>query len=141
MYYRNVMKLNPDTIQRAPFWPELLAIKDTLSFAELGERFGAPGWVIRNAFERAGVTKEAMPRGPRANRKAEADTPGPTDTSDPLATLAGKLPDAEVAERAELALGAREGESWSIAAMRMLARRWGSRAASDRVSTHRGRRP
>lgn len=86
---------------KAPFWPDLLAVKDSASYSELSERFGQPAWAIRTAFERAGVSKKPMARGPRAYRKVDPDVaPPPAKPVDLLAALAGTVPDTEVAERA-----------------------------------------
>lgn len=93
-------RLAPHQIPTAPYWADVLAAKDTMSYAELSERFGPSAWAIRAAFERAGISKTPMPRGPRAFRKLDPeDAPVLAGSTDVLAALAGKAPDAEVAER------------------------------------------
>ncbi|MFZ5480643.1 MAG: helix-turn-helix domain-containing protein [Myxococcota bacterium] len=99
------MSIAPQDVPSAPWWPELLSIKDTLSYAALSERFGLPIHTLRRALELAGETKVNMPRGPK---RKSADDPAPpeappTDDRAPLdrhRSKVGRMPDAEVAQLA-----------------------------------------
>lgn len=98
------MSLSPDEALAAPWWPELLAIKDTLSYADLCARFGVNTYTLRRALELAGETKVNMPRGPkrRVTAASETEQPEPTTGSplDRVRSKVGRVPDSEVAELA-----------------------------------------
>ena len=94
-----------DKVLSARWWPELVQIKDTNSYAALAERFGAPLQAIRAALLRAGLQKTAMPRGPKpraAEPAPEVPTPGERSPDQQLRELAGTMPDPQVAERLAL---------------------------------------
>ena len=91
------MNIGPDEAITAPWWPELLAVKDTLTYAALCERFGVSMHALRRALELAGETKVSMPRG----RKPKADASAPVgDPLDRVRARIGRAPDSEIAELA-----------------------------------------
>ncbi len=100
------MSLTATDAERAPWWSELLAIKDETTFADLAARFGVTVYAIRKALERTGESKLAMPRGPKpAGARATA--------AEPLALAREKLgtmPDAELATMAGVPVEAIRGE-------------------------------
>lgn len=95
-----------DQILATPWWPEFLRIKDTLTWAALGERFGVQSQNLARALEAVGGTKVSMPRGrkPRGAAAPEASEPVEPTPEDILATRAGKAPDVEVAAAAGVAV-------------------------------------
>lgn len=95
----------------APWWPELLAVKDQLSWAALSKRFGVGEHALRRALADAGVTKAALPPGrkpkvppetapPAAESAPIADEPATPSPLDRHRAQMGKAPDAEIAELA-----------------------------------------
>lgn len=91
------MSVSPKDVHEAAWWPELLAVKDGLSYDALAQRFRVPVHTIRRALELAGETKVSLPRGPKARGAPGAAGSGPLDH---LRAKAGKVPDAEVAAQA-----------------------------------------
>ena len=72
------------SIEAAPWWPELLAVRDQLSVSELAARFGTTVVAIVLAFKRLGVAKTAQAKGgtppsaklsPRAKKILESRVP------------------------------------------------------------------
>lgn len=97
-----LMSISPDEVRSAPWWPELLAIKDSCTYADLSARFGVPVHTLRRALELAGETKAQMPRGPKPRRPHDAPVDGaPADTGlyplERVRAKVGRMPDAEVA--------------------------------------------
>lgn len=91
------MSVSPKDVHEAAWWPELLAVKDGLSYDALAQRFRVPVHTIRRALELAGETKVNLPRGPKARGAPAGPSTGPLDH---LRAKAGKMPDAEVAAQA-----------------------------------------
>ena len=99
-------------IETFEFWDELLALKDELSLRELAEKFGVTPGAISAAFKRTATARSPAPPGPRSLRPGKKDDPvatpvrgGPRPGSkdgklQEFAGLLGRLPDAEVADRA-----------------------------------------
>ena len=58
-------------IDKQPWWPELVELKDELSLRELSERFGASPAAIANALKRNGIKRRSAPAGPRKARKPD----------------------------------------------------------------------
>ena len=100
------MSTAPEDARSAPWWPELLAIKDTLSYAALSDRFGLPVYALRRALELAGQTKVSMPRGPKPRSSlapsATPELPAPDERAplDRVRAQVGRIPDAKVAQLA-----------------------------------------
>ncbi|MES2641072.1 MAG: hypothetical protein V4850_16395 [Myxococcota bacterium] len=85
--------------EHAPWWPELLAIKDETTYTDLATRFGVTVYAIRKALERTNETKVSLPRGPKAS--------GEKSPADPLAAVRDRLgtaSDAEIAGAAAAGL-------------------------------------
>jgi hypothetical protein len=53
------------------WWPELVAMKDTLSLRELAEKFDVTPGAISAALKRSGMNRKPAPPGPRALRKRD----------------------------------------------------------------------
>ena len=78
----------------------MVALKDSLSWADLSARFGQTKSALQKAIDMAGLTKQALPPGRKKKTGEPASAPAAAATADPsaqLARLAGKRPDAEVA--------------------------------------------
>ena len=94
----------------APWWPELLSIKDNHSFEELSRRFGINVYTLRGAFALAGVTKTLLPPGPRRPGAPRAAAPRglpvvAVAAIAPYASLLGSVPDSAVAAMANVSSG------------------------------------
>ncbi|MBA2320198.1 MAG: hypothetical protein H0V89_03495 [Deltaproteobacteria bacterium] len=105
-------------IETYDFWRELLSLKDDLSLRELAERFNVTPGAISAAFKRTGTARLPAPPGPRALRQrggfpddeieisfrgpvGDLVRPGSKDhLLAPWRGDLGRVPDAEVAERA-----------------------------------------
>lgn len=101
------MSIRADDAIVAPWWPELLAVKDTHTYEALAERFGLTVTSLRRALELAGETKVSMPRGrklgvpqPRSATVPGDAAPVAADPLDRVRADVGRIPDAEVAGRA-----------------------------------------
>lgn len=96
--------LNPAvaTILSAPWWPEFLRVKDTLSWMSLALRFGVREPHLRAALDEAGLTKIPVPPGrkPRVEAVVQDASPAEPTPPDILRDQAGKRPDGDVAEAA-----------------------------------------
>jgi hypothetical protein len=87
----------------APWWAELLSVKDTSSWAALSQRFGASANTLRAALAASGHSKAPMAAGrkPKASKGGAAGPAKPAVVVvDPLSAVRsriGTVPDAEVA--------------------------------------------
>ena len=55
-------------LEKFPWWPELIALKDVMSLRELAVKFCISPAAISNALKRNGITRTAAPAGPRSSR-------------------------------------------------------------------------
>lgn len=61
-----------EQVVSSSWWSEFLAVKDTLSWADLQKRFGVPAATLRKAMESVGATKHPLPAGRKAKHAAPA---------------------------------------------------------------------
>ena len=80
-----------DQIVSAPWWPELLSVKDSLPWTALEARYGVSAVAIRAALASIGQSKVALPAG-RKPRGAAAPDALPTLAAGPVAPLAATPP-------------------------------------------------
>ena len=107
-----------ESVRAASWWPKLLAVKDTRTYAQLADQFNVNVAMIRKALEQAGQQKKPMPRG-RKPRSASPSAPpsraavprarGRRGTAEsklaPHRALLGKVGDDDIAKRAGLSRG------------------------------------
>lgn len=95
-----------DALIHAPWWPELLAVKDSLSWTALAERYHTNVQTLRRALQSVGATKARLPTGRRAAAPAGPGRRGPRSPIDAHAQLVGKMSDGEVGRRAGVSAAA-----------------------------------
>jgi hypothetical protein len=84
-------------IPSAAWWPEFLAVKDSMTWGDLAEKFGVSAIALRKALESTGATKVAQPRG----RKPRAvETPAAPDALARFRSKLGKVADEKIAAKA-----------------------------------------
>ena len=71
------VELNPEHIrmkrlEENPWWPDLVAKKDSMSLRELAKEFGSTAGSINKALKRNGLERKHAPSGPRTARDADA---------------------------------------------------------------------
>lgn len=85
-------------VEEQGWWPEFLELKDDLGLRELAEQFGTTPGALSSALRRTGIRRlpdsGKDPLGPRSGSKDHL--------LEPFRDLLGRVPDAEVAERAQV---------------------------------------
>jgi DNA-binding CsgD family transcriptional regulator len=62
-------------LEENPWWPELVAKKDSMSLRELAKEFGSTAGSINKALKRNGLERKHAPSGPRTTRSAAPAAP------------------------------------------------------------------
>jgi hypothetical protein len=99
---------SPSDIRLAAWWPEFLAVKDSMGWGALSKRFRVPEAVLRRAVLEAGVSKAPGKPGrkPRSGLPSSSDgaaIPSPRAAVDPVEAFAaelGRVPDSAIADKA-----------------------------------------
>lgn len=52
-------------IETQPYWPDIVAVKDSLSLRQLADRWGCTPGAIADGLKRQGLTRRSAPPGPR----------------------------------------------------------------------------
>ena len=59
-------------LEENPWWPDLVAKKDSMSLRELAKEFGSTAGSINKALKRNGLERKHAPSGPRTTRSADS---------------------------------------------------------------------
>lgn len=112
----SAMSIRAEEALVAPWWPELVEVKDTLTYAQLARRFPLPTHVLIRSLALAGLSKAPMPRGRKAAGSGLLAPDAPAVRAEPAAPVGeatgpdwlprevGRRPDAEVAALAGVTL-------------------------------------